>query len=135
MLAGFAKSPYTWCMGRISTLFFWLARSSVGGFVVGWSFAHLSAWLPVDRLYETERVIAFYHPRPSYRVHVLIVPKRPLPTVLALTAADADIWTDVLTCVGRLVNQFDLEPAGYSLIVNGGARQDVNQLHWHLIAD
>ena len=30
---------------------------------------------PVDRVHETERVLAFHHTRPSYPVHIVVVPK------------------------------------------------------------
>lgn len=122
-------------MNRLSKALFWLARSWIGGLIVGWSFAHLSHWMPLERLDETERVVAFYHPRPSYRVHVLLVPKRPFSSLLTLAQTDADILVDVHSIAQQLVTKLELEESGYSLIVNGGARQDVKQLHWHLIAD
>ena len=39
-------------------------------------FAHMSFALPVNRLIETETLIAFRHPTPAWAVHILIVPKK-----------------------------------------------------------
>ena len=52
------------------------ARSPLAGRCLGWFVAHMSFLIPVDRLRETETLIAFYHPRPSYPFHVLLIPKR-----------------------------------------------------------
>ena len=45
-------------------------------FLIGWIFAHMSFAIPVKRLRETSNLIAFQHPSPSYKVHLLITPKR-----------------------------------------------------------
>lgn len=114
-------------------LIFRLARSRFARFVIGWSFAHMSFLIPSERLYETKTLVAFYHPTPSYRVHILIVPKRSISSLLALTPADYDFTADVFSAAQWLIRQLQL--ANYRLITNGGAYQEVPILHFHLIAD
>jgi histidine triad (HIT) family protein len=116
----------------VSRLLFSLARSPIGGIIIGWSFAYMSFLIPVDRLHETELVVAFYHPKPSYPTHILIVPKRKIRSILTLSEADMPIVQDVLATTKQLVAQLGLEEGGFRLIVNGGAYQDVAQIHWHL---
>ena len=91
--------------------------------------------IPVQRLRETETLIAFHHPRPNYPVHILLVPKRSLDSLMALQTSDADFLTDLFQTVQSLVREFNLETRGYRLINNGGAYQDVPHLHFHLITD
>ncbi len=95
----------------------------------------MNAWLPVERLYETEWVMAFHHPRPSYPIHILIVPKRRVRSLLALTEAEMPIVKDVIFAAQHLVETLGLDAGGFRLVVNGGAYQDVMQMHWHLISD
>ncbi|MEZ4510613.1 MAG: hypothetical protein R3C62_01950 [Chloroflexota bacterium] len=38
----------------------------------------MSFLIPVQRLRETATLLAFHHPKPSYPLHILLVPKRPL---------------------------------------------------------
>ena len=121
-------------MNRIRRFLFALARSSFAGWIVGWIFAHMSFVIPVNRLRETNTLIAFHHPKPSHPVHILLVPKRKLPNLMAISAAEADFFTDLYRIAQELVVEFELEKPGYSLIVNGGAYQDVPQLHFHLIS-
>lgn len=112
-----------------------LARSPVGRLLAGWLFAHMSFALPVHRLRETNTLVAFHHPRPSYAVHILLVPKRKVAGLVSLTPADADFLADLFQAVKELVAELQLEERGYRLIVNGGAYQEVPHLHFHLISD
>lgn len=94
----------------------------------------MSFALPVAKLRETDTLIAFYHPRPSYAVHILLVPKRKLAGLSDLTPADADFTADLFQVVNSLVAELQLEKRGYRLIANGGAYQDVPHLHFHLVS-
>jgi histidine triad (HIT) family protein len=119
----------------LSKFLFLLARSRVGAIITGWSFAYLSDFIPVNKLHETEHVVAFYHPKPSYPLHILIVPKRRIQSLLALTDADTAVVQEVIKTAQYLAQTLALEEKGFRLIVNGGAYQDVMQIHWHLISD
>jgi len=99
------------------------------------AFAHLSHLLPVDRLVETETLLAFHHPAPSYAFHVLLVPKWSYRGWGDVRPEDAALFHDLVEVSQRLVEKFDLERKGYRLIVNGGPHQHVPHLHFHLISE
>lgn len=93
----------------------------------------MSFAIPVKRLRETDTLMAFYHPKPAYPFHVLIVPKKASASLMELDSSDAAFLADLYSSVQSIVEEFKL-PA-YRLIVNGGEFQDFSQLHFHLIAD
>jgi histidine triad (HIT) family protein len=95
----------------------------------------MSFAIPVKRLRETETLMAFHHPQPSYPVHILLVPKRPYASLMELSLDDASFLKDLFATAQDLVRESDLEPGGYRLVANGGALQDVPHLHFHLIAE
>jgi histidine triad (HIT) family protein len=101
--------------------------------IFGWMFAHMSFAIPAKRLRETDTLMAFYHPKPAYPFHVLIVPKKAVASLADFDPADTVFLTDLYFTVQSLVEEFKL-PA-YRLIVNGGEFQDFPQLHFHLAAD
>ena len=111
-----------------------LARSSIGTLLIGWVFAHASFAIPLRRLRETKSLLAFHHPQPSYPVHILIMPKKVLRSLADLTPADAQLLLDIFQAAHSLAVEFNLEQSGYRLIVNGGAYQEVKQLHFHLVS-
>ena len=116
-------------------ILFVIARSKIGDAIIGRSFAYLTPLLPVNRLYETETVIAFHHPRPSHTVHILIVPKRSIKTVLDIDESDMPLFRDVVLAAQHLVRELQLQETGYRLMVNGGKYQDVGQVHFHLVSE
>jgi len=96
-------------------------------------FAHMSFAIPVKRLRETDTLMAFYHPKPAYPFHVIIVPKKDVASLMQINSSDAAFLSDLYTTVQSLVDEFKL-PA-YRLIVNGGEFQEFPQLHFHLVSD
>ena len=101
--------------------------------LIGWIFAHMSFVIPIERLRETGTLMAFYHPKPAYKFHVLLVPKKAVATLQELDPKDASFFTDLYSTVQSLVEENQL--SAYRLIVNGGEYQDFPQLHFHLISD
>jgi len=101
--------------------------------LIGWIFEHMSFAIPVKRLRETETMLAFYHPRPAYKFHVLLVPKRSVASLKEFDSKDSAFLVDLYSAVQSLVDEFQL--SAYRLIVNGGEYQDFPQLHFHLISE
>lgn len=117
----------------IGGLWLRLARSRWVGRCVGLAFARWSRWLPLRRVRETGACVAFWHPRPAYPVHILIVPKRALRALADLQPGDANPAGEMVLLARDVARDLGLSASGYRLILNGGAYQDVPQLHLHLI--
>jgi histidine triad (HIT) family protein len=77
--------------------------------------------------------MAFHHPKPTYKFHVLLVPKMGVASLKELDSHDSAFLTDLYSTVQSLVDEFHL--SAYRLIVNGGEYQDFPQLHFHLVSD
>jgi histidine triad (HIT) family protein len=90
--------------------------------------------LPIHRLRQTEHLVAFHHPLPSYPVHILLVPRRAVPGLAALGPQDAPFLIDLFRTVQELVAALGLESSGYRLIANGGKHQEFPYLHFHLVS-
>ncbi len=116
-------------------IFYRLARTKAGRFLVRLLFTRMTFALPVSRLRETETLLAFWHPKPAYKFHVLLTPKRPAASLAELDPSDSALMTDLVSVVQSLVKEYNLEQGGYRLIVNGGEYQDFPHLHFHLISD
>lgn len=119
---------------RIGRLLFWGARQPLTHALVRWTFAHAAGLLPVRRVAETPRVLAFQHPRPAWPFHMLLVPKRALPSLMTLRPGDMPLLQDILRLATTIATQAGPVARDAVLLVNGGAYQDVGQLHFHLAA-
>ena len=95
----------------------------------------MNKFIPVNRIFETERLIAFYHPQPAYPLHILLVPKKAIASLIDLSEEDDTFLVDLVSTTQWIVKQFSLDPGGYRLITNGGKYQEIPQLHFHLISE
>lgn len=111
---------------------FKIAKSPVGDLIVGFAFAKLSSILPVKKIKETDKVVAFWHPKPFWEKHILIVPKKQIKSIGSISADDLTYVSNVYKCASEIVNELKWHDSGYTILANGGDRQEVNQLHFHL---
>ncbi|MGH2561099.1 MAG: HIT domain-containing protein [Thermomicrobiales bacterium] len=108
-----------------------MARSTLSGAVVRWVFGHAPGVLPVRRVRETTRVVVFSHPRPSAATHLLLVPKIGVRGVLDVDDRVVPFVHEVVLVANDIARRL---ATPLCLIVNGGASQDVQQLHVHLLS-
>ena len=76
--------------------------------LVGWIFTHMSFAIPVDLLRETETLLAFYHPKPTYPFHIVLVPKQAIPSLMEFDPSKSTFLSDLFTSVQSLVAEFKL---------------------------
>lgn len=91
--------------------------------------------IPADIVYEDELVLAFRDIAPQAPVHILIIPKKEIPTANDVEAADEAVLGRLFTVAARIASDEGIAKDGYRLIVNcnedGG--QEVFHLHMHLL--
>lgn len=119
---------------RLSEILFKIAKTPLGDLIVGLIFSKFSSVLPVKTIKQNEYAIAFWHPKPFWEKHVLIVPKKSIKSLITLEDADTLYIGEVYKMVRDVVKELKWEKTGYSLLTNGGDRQEVNQIHFHLFA-
>jgi histidine triad (HIT) family protein len=90
--------------------------------------------IPADIIYEDDRSLAFRDINPQAPVHVLIIPKKVIPTHADLTEADGALVGHLHLVAAKLAQQLGLTD-GYRLVLNckEGAGQTVPHLHLHLL--
>jgi len=116
----------------IGKLLFRFARTGLLDAIVRFGFAHASGLLPVRRVCETRQVIAFRHPRPSWPRHILFVPKESIASLQAVRRNQVPLVRQLIQLALNIASRERLDQDGFALLVNGGAYQDVGQLHFHL---
>lgn len=94
--------------------------------------------IPARKVYEDEHVLAFHDIAPWADVHLLLIPKRHIPSMAQITPADAGLMGHMMTLAPQLAAQHGCRPfpeGGFRLIANAGddAMQEVHHLHWHII--
>ena len=90
--------------------------------------------IKADIVYEDDRSLAFRDINPQAPVHVLIIPKKVIPTHADLTDADKELLGHLHLMAAKLAAQLGISD-GYRLVLNckEGAGQTVPHLHLHLL--
>jgi histidine triad (HIT) family protein len=91
--------------------------------------------VPADILYQDEHLVAFRDLGPQAPTHVLIIPRKPIPTLDDLEDADAELAGRLLLAAARIARQLGISEAGYRVVINCNADggQTVFHLHLHLL--
>jgi histidine triad (HIT) family protein len=92
----------------------------------------LSGRTPVRVVEETESVLAFHHTRPFWPVHVVVVPKSHVPSLVDLGAGGERLLLDVMAVVRRIAARVAREHGACRVLTNLGAYQDSKHLHFHV---
>jgi histidine triad (HIT) family protein len=90
--------------------------------------------IPARIIHDDDRCLAFHDVAPQAPVHVLVIPKRPIPALDAVRDDDAALLGHLVVVATQLARSLGLD-AGYRLVVNCGrdGGQSVDHLHVHLL--
>ena len=88
-----------------------------------------------DLLHQDDEVIAFRDINPLAPVHILIVPKKHIPSLVELAEAEAPLIGKMVNVANRLAKRAGIAESGYRLVINCGEEggQGVSHLHMHLL--
>jgi histidine triad (HIT) family protein len=86
-------------------------------------------------VYENDHVLAFRDIRPRAPVHVLVIPKRHIPTLDDLPEADSALASELLQAVRKVAQSEGIAETGYRTVINcrGDSGQEVYHLHLHVL--
>ncbi len=91
--------------------------------------------IPAEIHYEDDEILAFNDINPQAPVHILIIPKKQIPTVNDADANDALLLGKLFLAAKKIAKEKGIEQDGYRLVVNcnEGAGQTVFHIHMHLL--
>lgn len=84
---------------------------------------------------ESAGAIAFHDINPQAPVHVLVVPKEHIPSLLHVRDSDSEILAELVLLARKSAITEKIEETGFRLVLNCGpdAGQSVDHLHLHLL--
>lgn len=90
--------------------------------------------IPAKKVYEDERLIAFYDIQPQAPVHVLVIPRTHIASVDEVDAENSAEIAHIFTCLPMIAKKAGLSN-GYRIITNCGddGCQSVKHLHFHML--
>jgi histidine triad (HIT) family protein len=91
--------------------------------------------IPSSKVYEDENILAFDDIHPMAPVHVIIIPKAHIPTLMDLRPGDSTLLASLVGSVQEVARIKGIEKSGFRTVVNtnkeGG--QIIFHLHVHVL--
>ncbi len=92
--------------------------------------------IPSSKVYEDDEILAFKDIAPAAPVHILVIPKKHIKSLVELEKEDEALVGKIYTVINKIAKEQGVSESGYRVIVNCGkdAGQEVMHLHFHLLA-
>lgn len=87
----------------------------------------------VKKFLETPNVFAFYHTKPHWATHIVVVPKKHIESLLALK--DNKLLVEIIDVIKEVASKVLKETGECRIMTNLGKYQDSKHLHWHVCSD
>lgn len=91
--------------------------------------------IPAKIEYEDDKCIVIHDINPRTRIHLLVIPKKPIPTLFQLTPEDKDLIAHMMLLLPQLAIAQGLD--GFRTQINTGESggQEVFHIHIHLLGN
>lgn len=84
----------------------------------------------VKKVLETDKVLAYYHTKPHWPVHIVVVPKDHIQSLL--TISDNSLMIEIIEVIKEVAQKVNTENGSCRVITNLGKYQDSKHLHFHV---
>ncbi len=90
--------------------------------------------LPCKKVFENERIIAFWDIAPKAPVHILIMPKKEIRDLQSVQPEDLPLIAECVAVAQEIAEELGVAQ-GYRFLTNNGPQggQEVFHLHFHLL--
>jgi histidine triad (HIT) family protein len=92
----------------------------------------LSGRTKVEVIKETDTVLAYRHTRPFWPIHIVVIPKRHIGSLLTLEESDSSLLLEMISVVREVAAGVVAEKGACRVLTNLGKYQDSKHLHWHV---
>jgi histidine triad (HIT) family protein len=91
--------------------------------------------IPAKVIYEDDLTLAFEDINPQAPVHVLVIPKKHLSTLLDMTAADDALMAHIFHVANKIAQDRGVADSGFRVVANCNPEsgQTVYHIHFHVL--
>lgn len=92
----------------------------------------LSGKTVVEKVLETENVLAYHHTRPFWETHIVVIPKRHIASLITLEETDRKIFLELFEVIKKVAVDVTAEKGAARVLTNLGDYQESKHLHFHV---
>lgn len=92
----------------------------------------LSGKIPFRKAFETENVLAYFHTKPFWETHIVVIPKRHISSILTLEKEDERLFLELFDVIQKVAEKVVKEKGAARVLTNLGDYQESKHLHFHI---
>ena len=91
--------------------------------------------IPSKKIYEDDKILAFYDIDPKAPFHILFIPKDHISSAMEINDSNAAVVAHIFSVAAKIAKENNLDK-GYRMVTNIGedGGQSVAHLHFHMLA-
>lgn len=91
--------------------------------------------IPSKKIYEDDKVCAFYDINPESPIHFLVIPKEHIKSVNEINENNSGVISHIFLVINKLVEELGIDEEGYRVVNNCGklGGQTVDHIHFHVL--
>lgn len=93
----------------------------------------LSGKVPVTIVWQDDLVMAFHHPNPKSEIHIVVIPKQHILSILDPLALDGKLLTSMVKAVQQSAATTGLDQQGFYVRTNVAGPGVTPHMHWHIM--
>jgi histidine triad (HIT) family protein len=88
--------------------------------------------LKVEKVFESDQILAFHHTKPFWQVHIVIIPKEHISSLVTLTPDNDQVLLELMDVIKQVANDVTKKHGAARVLTNLGQYQDSKHLHFHV---
>lgn len=91
--------------------------------------------IPSTKVYEDDEILAFRDVNPLAPVHILVIPKKHIGSLVDLKPEDEKVVGRMYTVINKIAKQEKISENGFRVVTNCGedGGQAIKHLHFHIL--
>lgn len=92
--------------------------------------------IPSEKVWEDDEILAFKDINPAAPIHILVIPKKHIPTLMDIKEEDNELISKIMQTIKIIAKEQGVSENGFRIIANCGpdSGQEVMHIHFHLLA-
>lgn len=92
----------------------------------------LSGKIEVQKILETDNVLAYHHTQPFWETHIVVTPKKHISSLLTLEKEDEALFLELFVVIRQIAERVVKEKRAARILTNVGNYQESKHLHFHI---
>ncbi len=92
----------------------------------------LSGKLAVDVVWENDLVLVFHHPHPTAEIHLVVIPKQHISSLLDPEARNGNLLSSMVMAIQETARILGLDKGGFYVRTNVAGEGVTPHMHWHI---